>query len=182
MKKMCIIFGTILITGCFFASSLWAADHTDLNVSVELKAATIDVVAEEELSFGALVPESDKKAKVVLDASAGPATQITVTKGKVAVIDEAQSGLLTVESDIDAELEIKYTVKGKTNSQPDELDNTADAQTITFKGKDIEDYSTKKLTVQAGQEAEIHVGGLLEIPETFTNHVYEGIITVTAKY
>ncbi len=181
-SKILVCSMTIFVAGCFSMSLLWAANTANLNVSVELKDATIDVEAEEELSFGTLVPESNKKAKVVLDASAGPATQITVTKGKVAVVDEAQSGLLTVESDIDAELKIEYEVKGKNASAPNTLDNSSDAEVLTLKGGDIEDYSTKTLTVQAGQEAEIHVGGLLEIPETATNHTYEGIITVTAKY
>ncbi len=175
---------TIFVTGCFSASLLWAANPEKLKVSVTLQAATIDLEADEELSFGTLVPEAGKKAKVVLDASAGPATQITLTKGKVAVIEEAQSGLLTVESDVEAELKIAYTVNdtpGGTGND-DELKCASNDKPLVLTGKNVKKYSTSTLAVKPNEEAQIHVGGLLEIPEDVNLEEYSGEIEVTVSY
>ncbi len=180
MKKFFVICTTILLAGCFYASSLWAIDAT-LKAEATVKKGTIKVTSEEDLEFGEIIPKPSEKVQILVDASAGAATEATLKTGKATLKGNAHSGLVKVTSPIACELSITYSVGSQ------QVQESSNSNTLALTNANVEKYSTKSpLTVQANTETDIHIGGLLTIPNNLAangfDQDYTGQITVGVDY
>ncbi len=185
MKKSFLSFcAAILLTGCFYSSGLWAAPiNVTLDANVTVTKATLNVSAEEDLEFGEIIPKPGEEVQILVNAKEGAATEASLKKGHATLTGNAHSGLVKVTSPIACQLSITYAVAGNQITESGSSNN----RTLELQSDDVAKYSTKSpLTVQADTETDIHIGGLLTIPDNLQDdgfdEAYTGTITVSVDY
>ena len=169
---------------CYFLSGVGFATEATINVSAEIKEATLIMTSEKDLKFGDITVTGPGKVRI--DCTAGAATPAAV-EGNIAVdASDAQSGLVYITSPVSANVDIAYAVSSGT-STPDVLTGNQDTDptTLTFTGADVAANSTGgsgTLALTAGEKKELHIGGLLKIADEQAAATYSGTIKVTASY
>ncbi len=190
MKKIFVLCSAILLAGCFSASSLWADNPAKMQISATLEKSTLEVSVDEDLNFGTIIPQPNSKIRIKIDATGGAATDATVETGNAAVTN-AQSGKLIVNSGIDAEVTLTYAVDDDKNpgstGDADQLEGeTTNTRHLAMKATDVKNNSTPSpVTVKAGEDTEIHIGGVLAIPKIDNDEFYQtysGKVTITVAY
>ena len=176
MKKSYLILAMIVFFVVAGSGMVSYADTVNVPATATVEAGTLTLAQTTDLDFGTIIAGT-LDSNILINASAGAATPV-VDSGNAAV-SGGTSGFVDVGTNIDAIVNISYSIKGDTNSEPDELDNATDSMSI----QNISTNSTgSPLSITVAGPNEIHVGGVLTVTSTQATGTYAGTCVVTVNY
>jgi len=159
------------------------AASVTVNASATIATATITLTKVTDLDFGTIVASG--VSNILIDASAGAAVS-TVDAGIASITVPGTSGLVNVDSPVDATVNITYEIEDSTTAA-DKIDDGS-GNSIPFTAASMRTYSTGggtnpgTLALTANTTEPLHIGGLLQIAANQTAAAYSGTITVTVVY
>ncbi len=176
MKKRHLLLATIV----FFAvaGSGMVSYAVDVPATANIQAGSLSLTKTTDLNFGTIV-SGTQASNITIDASAGSATPVC-TSGNAAV-SGGTSGLVTVGTNIDADVTISYAITGSDSTAETLEDASGNSMIITT--ADITTYSTgSPLAITVAGPNVIHVGGILAVGPSQTAGTYTGNCVVTVSY
>ncbi|MDD9303198.1 MAG: DUF4402 domain-containing protein [Desulfobacter sp.] len=168
---------------CMTMTGSAIAATTTITANATIQTASLTLTPVTNLNFGTIVVTGG--ANILIDATGGAAAS-AVDSGLASITVPGTSGLVQVDSPVDATVNITYTVADST-SAADKLDDGA-THTMDFTAASMHTYSTGggtnpgTLALTAGTTGDLHIGGLLQIGAAQTPGAYSGTITVNVNY
>jgi hypothetical protein len=149
------------------------AVNVTMNANAVVAAAALTAVETTPVDFGTIII-STVASEVTINASAGAATP-SVTSGSASV-SGGTSGVITVTSNLDANLTVTYPANATIN------DGTGPpANTMTMSQISTNSTASPFAATVAGPNL-IHVGGVLSVANGQAAGNYTGTFTVTVNY
>lgn len=186
-KKVIIIFAFTVI---FTTGTMVYADTANVPVTVTISSPTLDLTTTPPtgIDFGGIIngSVSGGNSVIVLNSSTNVASTPTRLSGDAALDGTGNSGTITVESNIDATLDVScVSVTGSsgtgTSSGVSVLDEFGGAE-IALLPTTVQTYTPSTLTVTAGTPTTLHVGALITVANDTTAATYSGTIVMDISY
>lgn len=182
MKAHTSRFLSIIAVAIWFTTSTVTAlaATASITASATIATATLAPIPQSGLDFGT-ISVGNTGADILIDASSGSSAP-QVTSGTAAVTN-GNSGLVEVESSVDATVTITYAIEDNTTAGTADQIADSSGNSIPLTAASIATYSTgSTLALTAGTPSDINVGGVLQIGTSQAPGNYEGTITVTVSY
>ena len=172
---------------CFAGHAYATTQNVDVGATVAV--ATITITSPSDLNFGSIIAGSTGNVSTVtIDCSGGSAAVATVTGP--ALVTGSSSGKVTVESNIDANVTVAYSLtSANTGSDVDKIGISGQSATI-YTSMDVANImamssnkdSGNKMTLVAATPRDLHIGGVLTVPGNQAAGYYEGTLVVEITY
>jgi hypothetical protein len=153
------------------------AASTTMTATAIVQAATLSLSTVTNMNFGTIIA-TGVPSQVRIDASAGAATPSVV--GGTATVSGGTSGLVSVTTNINANVTLSYNITGSLLTA-DVIENATDTMAIT--DAQVTTYSTPtNLAVTIAGPNSIHVGGQIAVGANQAAGTYTGNCVVTVTY
>lgn len=167
----------LFMWGMLAVAGVGHAATTSVTATAIVQAATLSLATVTNMNFGTIIA-TGVPSQVRIDASAGAATPSVV--GGTATVSGGTSGLVSVTTNINANVTIAYTILGSQGTA-NTIENATDTMAIT--AAQITSYSTPtNLAVTIAGPNSIHVGGQIAVGANQAAGTYTGACTVTVTY
>lgn len=172
-----ILFAGLFIWGMLSLAGVGHAATANVTATAVVQAATLSLTTITNVNFGTIIA-TGVASQVRIDASAGAATPSVV--GGTATVTGGTSGLVSLTTNIAANVTLSYTILGSQGTA-NVIENATDTMAIT--AAQITSYSTPtNLAVTVAGPNSIHVGGQIAVDANQAAGTYTGVCTVTAIY
>lgn len=176
-SRQLIILVGLFFLGMAFITAPGHAATTSVTATAVVQAATLSLITVTNMNFGTIIATAIP-SQVRIDASAGAATPSVV--GGTATVTGGTSGLVSVTTNINANVSISYNITGS-QATADTIENVANTMAIT--DAQITSYSTPtNLAVTVAGPNSIHVGGQIAVGANQAAGTYTGDCVVTVIY
>ena len=167
----------LFMWGMLAMAGVGHAASTTMTATAIVQAATLSLSTVTNMNFGTIIA-TGVPSQVRIDASAGAATPSVV--GGTATVSGGTSGLVSVTTNINANVTLSYNITGSLLTA-DVIENATDTMAIT--DAQVTTYSTPtNLAVTIAGPNSIHVGGQIAVGANQAAGTYTGACTVTVTY
>lgn len=167
----------LFMWGMLAMAGVGHAASTTMTATAIVQAATLSLSTVTNMNFGTIIA-TGVPSQVRIDASAGAATPSVV--GGTATVSGGTSGLVSVTTNINANVTLSYNITGSLLTA-DVIENATDTMAIT--DAQVTTYSTPtNLAVTIAGPNSIHVGGQIAVGANQAAGTYTGNCVVTVTY